>query len=94
LKKIPTNAKSRRKKKKKKKKSLFHNVTRLTGSPISGRSLKFLSHPAIVGKRIKKEIDKHNEIMNVFILDEQNNDIGVSCDQVNNLAKFELDSKL
>ena len=89
MKKIPTNAKSRRKKK-----SLFHNVTRLTGSLISGHSLKFLSHPAIVGKRIKKEIDKHNEIMNVFILDEQNNDIGVSCDQVNNLAKFELDSKL
>ena len=94
MKKIPTNAKSRRKKKKKKEKSLFHNVTRLTGSPISGRSLKFLSHLAIVGQRIKKEIDKHNEIMNVFILDDQNNDIGVSCDQVNNLAKFELDSKL
>ena len=32
--------------------------------------------------------------MSLSGLDEQNNDIGVSHDQVNNLAKFELDSKL
>ena len=83
-----------KKKKKKKRKYPYSTMSRLIGSPLSRLSLKFTSHPAIVGKRIKKEVDKHNEIMNVFILDEQNNDIGVSCDQVNNLAKFELDSKL
>ena len=93
MKKIPTNAKSRRKKKKKRK-NPYSTMSHVSLGLQSLVVLKFLSHPAILGKRIKKEIDKHNEIMNVFILDEQNNDIGVSCDQVNNLAKFELDSKL
>jgi hypothetical protein len=65
-------------------------MSRLIGSPLSRHSLKFLSHPAIVGKRIEKKLAS---IMNVFILEEQNIDIGVSRDHVNYLAKFDIDSK-